>query len=131
MPARYVTVDRETPMLLPPDLRDWVPADHLVHFMIDGQSNRMLTFLAAQGPFCPNQFTLDGRPLSNEHSSGLDAMAAVAGLAADRALARSFVKRLWDAPVPERRWRYYDGILDLLALLEVSGRFQIHSPAAS
>jgi uncharacterized SAM-dependent methyltransferase len=24
MPARYVTVDRETPMLLPPDLRDWV-----------------------------------------------------------------------------------------------------------
>ena len=22
-------------MLLPPDLRDWVPADHLVHFMID------------------------------------------------------------------------------------------------
>jgi transposase len=35
MPARYVTVDRETPMLLPPDLRDWVPADHLVHFMID------------------------------------------------------------------------------------------------
>lgn len=35
MPARFVTVDRETPMLLPPDLRDWVPADHLVHFVID------------------------------------------------------------------------------------------------
>ena len=35
MPARYVTVDRETPMLLPPDLRDWVPAGHLVHFVID------------------------------------------------------------------------------------------------
>ena len=35
MPARYVTVDRETPMLLPPDLRDLVPADHLVHFVID------------------------------------------------------------------------------------------------
>jgi hypothetical protein len=24
MPARYVTVDRETAMLLPPDLRDWI-----------------------------------------------------------------------------------------------------------
>jgi hypothetical protein len=35
MPARYVTVDRETPMLLPPDLRDRVPTDHLVHFVID------------------------------------------------------------------------------------------------
>ena len=28
-------MDRETPLLLPPDLRDWVPADHLVHFVID------------------------------------------------------------------------------------------------
>jgi transposase len=35
MPARFVTVDRETPMLLPPDLRDWVPQDHLVHFVIE------------------------------------------------------------------------------------------------
>ena len=35
LPARHVTVNRETPMLLPPDLRAWVPADHLVPFMID------------------------------------------------------------------------------------------------
>ena len=34
-PARDVTADRETPPPLPPDLRDWVPADHLVHFVID------------------------------------------------------------------------------------------------
>jgi transposase len=33
--ARYVNIDRDTPLLLPPDLRDWVPADHLVHFVID------------------------------------------------------------------------------------------------
>ena len=30
-----MTVDRDTPMLLPPSLRDWVPEDHLVHFVID------------------------------------------------------------------------------------------------
>jgi transposase len=35
MATRFVTVDRETPMLLPPDLREWVPVDHLVHFMMD------------------------------------------------------------------------------------------------
>jgi len=35
MPARFVIVDRETPLLLPPDLREWVPAGHLVHFVID------------------------------------------------------------------------------------------------
>src|SRR5574344_1782983 len=35
MVARFVTVDRDTPMLLPPSLHDWVPQDHLVHFIID------------------------------------------------------------------------------------------------
>jgi transposase len=35
MAVRYVSVDHDTPMLLPPDLRDWVPADHIVHFVID------------------------------------------------------------------------------------------------
>jgi transposase len=32
---RFVNIDRETPLLLPVDLRDWVPSDHLVHFVID------------------------------------------------------------------------------------------------
>ena len=94
------------------------------------QSNRVLTFLAAQGPLCPNQFTLDGRPLSLDHSSGLDAMAAVAGLAADPAQARPFVQRLWNMPVPEGRWRYYDGMLYLLGLLQAGGQFRIYAPPA-
>ena len=33
--ARFVPIDRDTPLLLPPNLRDWVPADHLVHFILD------------------------------------------------------------------------------------------------
>jgi hypothetical protein len=28
MAIRFVNIDRDTPLLLPPDLRDWVPADH-------------------------------------------------------------------------------------------------------
>src|SRR5262245_12115585 len=35
MNPRFVTVDRDTPMLLPPDLRDWVADDDLVHFLVD------------------------------------------------------------------------------------------------
>jgi transposase len=35
MAARFVSIDRDTPLLLPPNLRDWVPADHLVHFVLD------------------------------------------------------------------------------------------------
>ncbi len=35
MPRRFVNIDHDTPMLLPPDLRGWVPKDHLVHFIMD------------------------------------------------------------------------------------------------
>ena len=35
MATKFVTIDRRTPLLLPPDLRDWVKPDHLVHFIID------------------------------------------------------------------------------------------------
>ena len=35
MPTRLVSVDHDTPLLLPPDLREWVPAGHLVHFILD------------------------------------------------------------------------------------------------
>ena len=35
MATRFVIIDRDTPLLLPPDLRDWVPSSHLVHFVID------------------------------------------------------------------------------------------------
>ena len=35
MAARFVNVDRQTPMFLPCDLREWLPADHLVHLILD------------------------------------------------------------------------------------------------
>jgi transposase len=35
MAERFVEVERNTPMLLPADLRDWVPEDVLVHFVIE------------------------------------------------------------------------------------------------
>src|SRR5256885_11146438 len=40
------------------------------------RSNRVLRFLASQGPKIPNQFTLEGQPLSSDTSTGLIAMAA-------------------------------------------------------
>jgi transposase len=35
MSARFVNIDHDSPMLLPPDLRDWVTSEHMVHFIID------------------------------------------------------------------------------------------------
>lgn len=35
MSLRFVNCDRNTPMLLPPDLRDWVAEDDLAHFIVE------------------------------------------------------------------------------------------------
>ena len=35
MAARFVNLDRQTPMFLPCDLREWVPEEHIVHFILD------------------------------------------------------------------------------------------------
>lgn len=43
--TRMVNVDRNTPMLLLPDLRDWVAADDMVHFVIESVEEMRLTTL--------------------------------------------------------------------------------------
>ncbi len=35
MAAKFVSIDHDSPLLLPPDLRDWLPSDHMVHFVMD------------------------------------------------------------------------------------------------
>jgi len=35
MSVRLVNIDRETPMIFPVDMRDWLPENHLVYFIID------------------------------------------------------------------------------------------------
>jgi transposase len=35
MGQNFIACDRDQPMLLPPDLRDWLPAGHLAQFVID------------------------------------------------------------------------------------------------
>jgi oligosaccharide reducing-end xylanase len=93
------------------------------------QSNRVLVFFASQGiDSYPNQFTLDGTPLSGDHSMGLVSMAAVAALAADPEIGKPFVQELWDAQIPSGKWRYYDGMLYMLGMLHVSGNFKIYTP---
>lgn len=35
MALRLVNIDRSTPMLFPVDMREWLPDDHMVHFIVD------------------------------------------------------------------------------------------------
>ena len=112
------------------------------------QSNRVLAFFAAQPPDnWPVHLKTDGTTTeSGGPAAGLHAMAAAAGLAADPAVARPLVQHLWEMKIPDdqgrnhdgvrqpgepRSWRYYDGLLTLLAWLEVSGHFRIYAPAAA
>ena len=98
-------------------------SDHIQHFFL------------AQGidSFGP-LYTLDGKPFNpkNEqqrHPIGLLATDTAAGLAAtDAATARRFTEALWNAPIPDRQERYYDGILYLMSFLHLSGEFRILTP---
>ena len=95
------------------------------------QSNRVLDFLSSQGiDSYANQYTLEGKPLSSDHSTGLVSMAAVAALAADPEKGKPFVQALWDTKIPSGKWRYYDGMLYMLGLLHDSGNFHIYMPGS-
>ena len=38
MSTRLVNVDRQTPLLLPLDMRDWVPGDDRVHVVLEAMN---------------------------------------------------------------------------------------------
>lgn len=93
------------------------------------QSNRLLDFFRSQGMGTyGNLFTLDGKRLGDDHSVGLLAMNAVACLASTNANRKDFVQELWNTPVPSGPYRYYDGLLYMIGMLQVSGNFRIYDP---
>lgn len=90
------------------------------------QSNRILNFFYRQGiGKYGNVYTLDGKQIGNDHSSGLVAMNAVAALASTNKNKKDFVKELWNTEIPVGKYRYYDGVLYMLGMLQVSGNFKI------
>jgi oligosaccharide reducing-end xylanase len=87
-----------------------------------GLSNRLQGFFLEQGlDRHASLYTLDGQPLGGERAPGLVAMNATASLAADHPRRLEFVRALWEQPLPTGRYRYYDGVLQLMALLHLAG----------
>jgi len=92
-------------------------------------SDRIQSFFESKGVSSyGNRFKLDGTQIGNDHSTGLVAVNAVAGLAATHPRSKLFVEAFWNAPVPTGQYRYYDGMLYLLAMLHCSGEFRIWPP---
>lgn len=55
-------------------------------------------------------------------------MNTAAGLAGTTTNVWAFVDHLWNVPIPDGQWRYYDGLLYMLRLLHTSGNFRIYEP---
>jgi oligosaccharide reducing-end xylanase len=93
-------------------------------------SERYQRFLAGQGIHTfVDRYTLEGKPLSERHSPGMVATAAVGSLAAAKSgTAGAFVDALWNAPVPSGEQRYYDGMLYLMSMMHCGGEFRIWGP---
>ncbi len=86
-------------------------------------------FSSLEQPYSAN-YQLDGTPLSNNYySPSVVAMNAVSVLSAtDEHLSADFTQALWDLQIPNGRYRYYDGMLYMMAILHVSGNFRVYSP---
>lgn len=96
------------------------------------QSNRLLRFFHQLGIDRYNsKFRVDGTPVEPQHRAlGLIAMNAVAALAADDPIRWEFVRAFWEAPLTVGQYRYYDNLLYMFALLQLSGNFRIYTPAS-
>jgi len=90
-------------------------------------ADRNQAFLHTQGlGSFADRYTLDGRPLSARHSTGMLAAAAVGGLAATPGqVSDDFLKALWDTPLPSGEQRYFDGMLYLMSMMHLGGEFRI------
>jgi len=90
-------------------------------------ADRLLGFFNKQGiGKYGTLYTLDGKSLNNDHSAGLVAMNAAGCLVSTYDKRKEFVDEFWNLPLPEGRYRYYDGMLYMLGLLAVSGNFRIY-----
>jgi oligosaccharide reducing-end xylanase len=91
------------------------------------RSNRLLHFFISEGfDTYGHQYTLGGLKLDTGRPIGLVACNATAALAADTPYASQFIKALWNSSVPSGRYRYYDAMLMMMALLHCSGEFQVY-----
>lgn len=106
----------------------WFKADALQPAVAE----KYLTFFKNQGSSYKNHYDWNGSNAGGDHSTGLVACNAVASLATtNTALATPFVQEFWNVAVPTGTYRYYDGMLYMLGLLNVSGNFKVWKPACT
>jgi endo-1,4-beta-D-glucanase Y len=102
-------------------------------FKVDAQqpviAERYLNFFKNQGSNYKNHYDWNGSNAGGDHSTGLVACNAVASLAVtNTTLTTPFVQEFWSTGLPTGTYRYYDGMLYLLGMLNCSGNFKVWKP---
>ena len=87
--------------------------------------NQWLQFFRDQGANYKSLFSWEGVPEATENysSEALIAMNAVGVLASENPADWTFVQDFWNTPMATGTYRYYKGLLQMLAWLHCSGKF--------
>ncbi|MCL2185642.1 MAG: hypothetical protein FWB86_07310, partial [Treponema sp.] len=94
-----------------------------------GLANRLLTFFHGKGVTTyKGLWNVDGTAYSNpgDHSPGLVAMNAAASLVSTYVNTGDFINDFWNISMTSGQYRYYDGCLYMLGMLNVSGNYKVY-----
>jgi oligosaccharide reducing-end xylanase len=91
------------------------------------ESNQLLAFFSSQGINTYGRtFTLDGAVLDPLHDTSLVLANGIAALASTNVDRASYVSAVWNMDPQAGDARYFSGILQMVALLILSGQFQVY-----
>lgn len=91
--------------------------------------NNIQNFFGPKRPLYKNQWALNGVQSDGEtNSTGQIAFNGLGSLASNNLYTTAFIEDVWNLPVPTGQWRYYDGMLYMMALQHMSGNFKVYPP---
>jgi oligosaccharide reducing-end xylanase len=104
--------------------------DHIWHGddpWVVAESDRLIAFFSGEGLMTYGKaYTLDGMVLDRTREIALVATNGAVAAISTRSDRVGFIQAVWDLQTPSGPARYYAGMVDLLALLVLGGRFQIY-----
>ena len=90
-------------------------------------ADRLIGFFASQGlETYGKAYALDGTVLDATRETALIAANGALAAVATRTERTGFIQAVWDMETPTGQARYYAGMVDLVSLLVLGGRFQVY-----
>jgi oligosaccharide reducing-end xylanase len=90
-----------------------------------GQVNRLLGFFNRQTPGYVAWYEIDGTVVEDKASGALVALNGAAAAIATLPSRDAFLQRAWETTAPSGRYRFYDGVYQLLSLMFLGGDLKV------